>query len=497
MGIHSFCSFQFAWENVLVEESFLLKKKILFGKDTELLPGFVRMVRTIYGMELTFRGKAMKIAIQSVREDWPDLQEVPGIGAYWNRALMLHGGAVVVHAHEGDKELQLLLEDYRMLGIGPDKVIFVEPKTNSLYGDLLANKAAMRQIRVLMRQGAKLDIFCSSEAAEKFLRCGGWSWSDTVNPTLEHYEQWRLKDSMRVQLREAGLGHLCFSHAHVHTKAQLRHWVRHYGENGVNAVVFKRADGASSEGMEFRRKGEMPSDAFMRRHWNPAVGLIVEAAAEHHPFSLSYHVGDDGVEFEYATVQWQGVRNPIGELIGFDQLLRQDLSHRGNLVGPVGADHGPLTWAQIELAEKATHHAMELVHRSGFRGGNGVDLAAVNEMNARVLEMNPRTRHGTFVAACQRAISKTLGSPVFALCANIEVPVGISTYHQLRQIPSNFADDVATSGLLFYHTPMLAHLHRHEDGTPYRKAGIIAFAPTFEGVRDTFEQAQAEILSAT
>ncbi len=430
-----------------------------------------------------------RILIDAVQEDWPHLRDVDAIEAYWNRPLMFgEDCVVVVHASQEDEELQQLLHDYGTMGIGPAEVIYVTPRGRSFYQDILADTDAMARIRALMAEGAKLDLFCASLEAIKFVEAAGFKWdTDTLNPTPDLYALLANKAAMREMLVEAGLHTLVPPHVLVRTEADLRQWVTYFGENGEgDGVCVKRPDGASSEGQVFLRKGDAP-DEFLRTHFDPELRIIVEPAYEHIPFSVVYDLTGSEARLAYGSLQWQGRHTRLGDRITMRHLVDKDLDHRANMVGSTGMDLGPLAWRQIESAAVAYEPVMGRIYEMGYRSQICADMLGVNPMMALGSEFNPRRAHSNFPAAVQAALESRFGGEIVVLATNVEVHPSVNSYSAARSRVSHLCDGTSPSGVLFYHTPILPIMP---------KCGLICCGRSFEEVREHCETAEAELQAA-
>ncbi len=429
-----------------------------------------------------------KMYIHSVGEDWPHLHEVPGIDAYWNRALMMRGGTCVVHARQSDPNLQLLLQDYSSVGVGPDKVVFIAPKTGSFYQDILDSRNARKEIDAHIRKGGKLDLFCSSPAAGGFVRELGVNGQEhTVNPTLESYRLWADKRELRRMLGERGFKNLFPGHGMATTLEDLQKWTEHFNCNGAEGTMFKRGDGASSEAIETRRKGMCPSEEFMEKYWDEKHGLIVEAAYEHHPFSVSFNLTNEGVFPVNCSLQWMGVKGVLGNRITLTQLLEQDMTHRGNLCGPTDQDLGPVSRRVITGMASALHPAMLVAQQAGLRGIVCADCIHVRDELSYLVEFNPRTSHSGYVRGVREAVSAHMGQEMFVLAANVTgVNKNLETYMDARERLPNLMQAGMTSGTLMFHTPLLT----------LGKVGVIAIGTTYEGAVEAFQEAEQALKAA-
>lgn len=427
------------------------------------------------------------VRLHNVGQDWPHLRGVHGIGAYWNRALMMDGTTVLVHG-ERNRDLDLLLEDYAAVGVRPNPV-YVPNRGNGFYGDIVKDNPTMEALRIHVGRGGKIEVFSSSFAAQEFSSAAGFQWDQhIVSPTPECYRTWVGKGEMRRRLAASvvpTVQTLCPSNHIVDSLDELRHWVSHFSADGAHGVVVKRPDMASGEGMVFLPKGGDP-ESFIRAHWDPAVGAIVEGAYEHYPFSMVYLITDSGVSFRFASLQWQGHNIRLGDRVTMKHLIEGDLDHRGNMTAPAGHDIGPLKWNMISAAADAVRPLMGMLQQDGYRGLVCCDLAQVTGMASFALELNPRVSHSMYVEAFRAAVQRHFSENVWVIAANVEgLDPSLTTYAAARSRVSNLCTSEAPAGVLFYHTPLLP--------LDLRKCGLIGIGRSFGEARDQFEYAEAEL----
>lgn len=446
--------------------------------------------------------RAKVIHLHEVGGDWPHLGSVPGIKEYWNRALLM-GGVVVVHGSPQDAELQAVIEDYRALGVGPEFIIYVPRRTDSLYWDTLSDAPTRRILRQLIHeQGYRLDFFCSSSNAELFVRSFRLDPNDptsvlnwdrhTVNPSHKLYGLWGDKLAMRRYLRELGLGGMCPVHFEVRTHEELRDRFAQIANSEADGVVCKLGDRASADGMMFFSRGGGDPQRFIDAFFiDPSVGALVEAAWEHIPASVVFNITDGEPEWLYGGVQQVG-DVPVGEFVRMDDLIRNNLTHVGNCVCSPGMTLGRVTWELLELAASMMMDAMRAVRDSGYRGRICVDLMVVadtdssNPLGLKVLriEKNPRTSHSMYFWDELQALERRFGEQLVVLGCNAPVRSDIRSYEAAKQAVPNFCTgEAGPVGVTFYHVPLIRH----------GKIGISAKGRSFEEAKEQLAIARAAL----
>lgn len=363
------------------------------------------------------------VTIHSINGDFPVLhkQDPLKYRTYSARACLLSARTVIIP--ELSEESKIWLEDLQKMEIGPSKIIQVKPTSNieTLYEMIVRSP--------ILRPQELVEVFMHSEAAAEFAKRANVV---IKGPTQELVALANNKKSMREVFKNEEL----FPPFYLPKDVQdCMIACSAFSKRGPYVIKFK-SESASTDGMRFFKKGQMPTSEMLHSEYSEEV--IIDQFIEGVPFSLAYSIADAEINRIGISIQFfEGV--PIDEIITIDHMCcPKSGSHCGNIIGPQGDN---LNGFVVQDQEKAYQEAMIIphtLHKMGYRGDLVVDcIWCPKTKRTWALEVNARTTFTTILRSIKSQVDGRLCRDLF-YCGGFVHPVGIANYQELRGRISDF-----------------------------------------------------------
>lgn len=413
-------------------------------------------------------------AVHDAQSDYPNLNGVHGVEYYCDRALLTRANTVVTRG--GFCHMDQYLQDLRDVGIGPSRVLTVEPHGGeSLYNAILTN-GVKGEMQRHVREGGTVGIFRPCEASEAFLYGLGLNWSNTTAPPLDIANRLNCK----VHLREIGDTSLFAPYKVVRNEADLIRAIRDLCRDGACGYRYTyETDQAHSAGMDFLPIGSRV------RYVSTEMPQLVDRLFPSIPFSIVVDITNDGPVLRFGSGM-EMENEPMDTIITVETLARRKPIHKGNYMGPSGSPLGKLP---VELFESFFDQCRPLLYKLGPMGCRGqICLDAIWLPDGRMFltEINARMSHSGYVREIFLGLEKRFGRQFFVTACNASCHKSVGDYPGAMARLQSLNTQPECEGVRLYHPRLIPH-----------KAGLIVWAGSMERMKALRDAAQLRLNAAS